>query len=159
MSRAIRSDPEYRGGDYDRPPRGLAEAMPLFRMMLDGVPHLDATVPDRAAADGFIERAAAQSAALDANDLLYSLESSADYDPEPDLGRIRARVFALNFSDDEFNPVELGVLERLMPRIARSRFVVQAGAPGSYGHFTQAHPELWAAHVGAFLRDLEGASQ
>ncbi len=155
VSRAIRTDPEYRGGDYTSPPRGFIEAMPLFRMMLDGAPHLDATLPDRAAADGFVARAVDEARRLDANDLLYSLESSADYDPEPDLGRITADVLALNFSDDAFNPPELGTLERLMPRIARGRFVMQPGTPASFGHFTQAHPELWAEHVGTFLRGLE----
>ncbi|APR77513.1 Homoserine O-acetyltransferase [Minicystis rosea] len=159
VSRTIRAEPEYRGGAYDHPPRGLLEAMPLFRMMLDGAPHLEATLPDRAAADGFIGRAVEQARTLDANDLLYSLESSADYDPEPDLGRIRARVLSLMFADDAFNPVELGVMERLMPRIANGRLVVQPGTRSSFGHFTQAHPEQWATHVATFLRDLEGGTR
>lgn len=151
----IRGDPEWKDGLYTAPPRGWLEAFPVFRMMLDGVPHLQATLPDSQAADAFIATARAQAASMDANDLLYALESSRDYDPEGALGDIEARVFALNFSDDEFNPVSLRTLETLMPRVKRGRFVVQEGHANSFGHFTQAHPELWADQVAAFLKFLE----
>ncbi|MDC0714870.1 alpha/beta fold hydrolase [Stigmatella sp. ncwal1] len=158
VSHQIRNDPEWKGGHYTAPPRGWLEAFPVFRMLLDGVPHLQATIPDPAAADAFIREAIAQAARTDANDLLYSLESSNDYDPEPALGRIRAKVFALNFSDDEFIPVSLHALERLMPRVAQGRFVIQEGNERSFGHFTQAHPGLWAEHVAAFLAYAEEES-
>ncbi len=157
VSRAIRTDPDWHNGDYREPPRGWTEAFPLFRMMLDGVPHLHATIPDRTSADAFVQSAVDQATRMDANDVLYSLESSEDYDPEPDLGKIRARVFALNFSDDEFNPVELGTLERLIARVPGAEFVIQRGTPSSHGHLTQAHPALWANHVGAFMHDVGAA--
>ncbi|WP_244238797.1 alpha/beta fold hydrolase [Corallococcus carmarthensis] len=155
VSGQVRGDPEWKDGFYTAPPRGWLEAFPVFRMMLDGVPHLQATLPDAAAADAFIATARAQAAGMDANDILYALESSRDYDPEGALDAIQARVFALNFSDDEFNPVSLRTLETLMPRVKRGRFVVQEGSASSFGHFTQAHPELWADQVGAFLKFLE----
>jgi homoserine O-acetyltransferase/O-succinyltransferase len=155
VARAIRSDPEWKGGDYTHPPRGWLEAFPLFRMMLDGVPHLQATMPDRAAADAFIQSAVDQASKMDANDVLYSLESSEDYDPEPALGRVRAKVFALNFSDDEFNPVALRTLDRLVPKVASARFLVQPGTDQSFGHLTQAHPSLWAEHVAELMRAVE----
>ncbi len=49
---------------------------------------------------------------LDANDVLYAIESSADYDPGPGLGRIKAPLVAINFEDDLINPPELGILEQ-----------------------------------------------
>ena len=49
---------------------------------------------------------------MDANDVLYAIESSADYDPGPGLGRIGAPLLAINFEDDLINPPELGILER-----------------------------------------------
>ena len=33
-----------------------------------------------------------------------------DYDPSPDLEKIKARLLAINFADDEVNPPELGVV-------------------------------------------------
>ena len=159
VTHQIRGDPEWAGGEYTRPPRGWVEAFPVFRMMLDGVPHLHATVTDVAGADAFVREASAQAARMDANDILYALEASSDYAPEAGLERIRARVFALNFSDDEFNPVVLGVLEAAMRRVPRGAFLIQPGHDASFGHFTQAHPELWAHRIGEFLSPLEEQSR
>ena len=91
---------------------------------------------------------------MDANDILYSLSSSADYDPQPGLATIKTKVYALNFADDEFNPAELHVLEELMPRVREGRFIVQPGSAESFGHLTMAHPELWSEHVAEFMRSL-----
>jgi homoserine O-acetyltransferase/O-succinyltransferase len=151
---AIRSDPEWNDGNYNHPPAGWQQGYEILRMMIDGVPHLQSIVPDVLAADRFIADARQQAAAADANDLLYSLKSSADYDPEPALSSIKTKVFALNFADDEFNPQSLQVLERLMPQVQHGRFVVQPGSEMSCGHMTMAHPELWANYVGEFLREL-----
>jgi homoserine acetyltransferase len=54
---------------------------------------------------------------IDANDILYSLKSSSDYDPEPGLTSIKAKLFALNFNEDEFNPDELQILEHLITNV------------------------------------------
>lgn len=121
-------------------------------MMIDSVVHLQETVPDGAAADEFIEETHNQAAQIDANDMLYSLKSSADYDPEPGLSSIKTKLFALNFSDDEFNPEELHVLERLVPKVKNGRYAVQPGTSISQGHLTMAQPELWSQHVAAFMR-------
>ena len=88
------------------------------------------------------------------NDILYSLSSSADYDPQPGLIAIKTKVYALNFADDEFNPAELHVLEELMPRVRKGRFIVQPGSAESFGHLTMVHPVLWSEHVAEFLRSL-----
>jgi homoserine O-acetyltransferase/O-succinyltransferase len=124
-------------------------------LMLDSVPRLQAVVPDGPAADRFIAEARRQAAAVDANDILYSLSSSADYDPRPGLAAIKTKVYALNFADDEFNPAELHVLEELMPKVREGRFVVQPGSAESFGHLTMAHPDLWSEHVAEFMQSPE----
>ncbi|BFT72417.1 alpha/beta fold hydrolase [Paenibacillus sp. P36] len=149
---AIRSDPEWKGGNYIDPPRGWLQSYAVLRMMIDSVVHLQETLPDGAATDEFIEKTHKQAAQIDANDILYSLKSSADYNPEPGLSKIKTKLFALNFSDDEFNPEELHVLERLVPKVKNGRYVVQPGTSISRGHLTMAQPELWAQHVAAFMR-------
>jgi homoserine O-acetyltransferase len=150
----IRSDPQWEGGNYTRPPIGWLEGFEVLRMMIDGVPHLQAVVPDQDAAEKFLAQARQQSAGVDANDILYSLEASADYNPEPGLSSIKTKVVALNFSDDEFNPDELHILENLMPELKNGRYVVQPGTSTSFGHLTMAHPELWADHVAEFMHWL-----
>jgi homoserine O-acetyltransferase len=148
---SILSDPEYDDGNYTRPTRGWMQAYQLLRMMIDGVPHLQAIAPDSPGADKFNAEARAQALQADANDVLYSLRASRDYDPEPRLSTIKTKVFALNFADDEFNPDVLGILETQISKVKNGRYVVQPGSSASFGHLTMAHPELWANHVGDFM--------
>jgi homoserine O-acetyltransferase len=150
----IRNDPDWQDGNYATQPRGSVQGYQLLRMMIDGVPHLQAIVLDAKSADGFMDSAAQQVASQDANDQLYSLESSLDYDPEPGLSGITTNLLALNFSDDEFNPDVLQLLQHLMPRVRHGRYVVQKGTPESFGHLTMAHPALWADHVRDFMKTL-----
>jgi homoserine O-acetyltransferase/O-succinyltransferase len=148
----IRSDPMWNNGNYTKTPQGLVHGYELVRLMIDGVPHFQATLADTAAVNQFLNQVHHQADKVDANDLLYSLKSSTDYDPEPHLSSIQTKVFALNFSDDEFNPEELHILEHQITKVPRAQFIVQDGSGTSYGHFTMAHPELWADHVADFMR-------
>jgi homoserine O-acetyltransferase len=154
----IEQDPAYKGGDYTSTFPGFIHAYQLLFMMIDGVPHLQATTPDWTAAGKFLDNLDRKGETADPNDLLYSLKSSADYDPEPKLGRIKAKLFALNFGDDEFNPDELGILQRLTPKVAHGHYMVQPGSANSFGHLTMIHPELWADHVATFMRELADKS-
>lgn len=155
----IRNDPDWQRGTYTKPPLGFTQAYQLLRMMIDGVRHLQAAIPDSKAADGYIAALAEQNAHADPNDLLYSLESSQDYDPEPDLAKVKAKVLALNFSDDEFNPDELQILQNRMKSVKNGRYVVQPGSSETYGHLTMAHPALWAKHVREFVQEFERCPQ
>jgi len=150
----IQSDPEWNNGNYTSPPRGWTRAYQLLRLMIDGVPHMQAIAPDAATADKFISDAASQAAGAEPIDVLYSLKSSADYDPEPDLAKIKAKLFALNFTDDEFNPDELQLLETRMKQVNHGEYVVQPGSASSFGHLTMAHPEQWSDQVARFMREL-----
>ena len=155
----IRDDPGHKDGDYTGPLTNTARAYSLLRMMIDSVEHLQSVAPDGESTDNFLGELAAQSRGIDANDLLYSLKSSADYDPEPHLSAIRTKLFALNFDDDEFNPDRLGVLEKLTPTIPGARYVVQKGTANTPGHLTMTRPDLWAQHVGTFMHWLESGHE
>jgi homoserine O-acetyltransferase len=89
----------------------------------------------------------------DANNTLYDVESSADYDPAPDVGRIKAPVLAINFADDQVNPAQLGVTRETVARLPSGQLVL---LPGGYGHLGIFHAELWADQMGSFLDHLSG---
>jgi homoserine O-acetyltransferase/O-succinyltransferase len=150
----IRSDPEWNNGDYKQPPRGWIHGFRVLRMMIDSASALQHEIPDGPTADKFLATTRFQAEHTDANDILYSLKSSFSYNPEPDLSKIKIKLFALNFSDDEFNPDELRVLQGLVPKLKQGRYVVQPGTPSSPGHFTMTRPDLWAERVGEFMRWL-----
>jgi homoserine O-acetyltransferase len=155
----IRNDRDWQRGDYVKPPLGFEEGFQVLRMMIDGVPHLQEVVNNTKATENFMAAAARQNAQSDPNDLLYSLEASQDYDPEPGLATIKAKVYALNFSDDEFNPDGLGLLQSRMKLVKNGSYVVQMGSPDSFGHLTMAHPSLWAARVREFMNSLESSGR
>jgi homoserine O-acetyltransferase len=156
---SIRNDPDWKRGDYAKPSLGYQQGYAITFMMIEGVPHLQAVIPNKTAAETFIARVAKAHEHTDANDLLYSLESSEDYDPEPGLPKIKAKLFALNFSDDEFNPDVLQLLQTRIAAVKNARYVVQQGTAQSHGHLTMAHPALWAAHVRDFMNWIEAPPQ
>jgi homoserine O-acetyltransferase/O-succinyltransferase len=151
---AIRSDPEWKNGDYTGTPRGWIVGYSILRMMIDSASALQQEVPNSSAADKFLGVNRFTAEHVDANDILYSLKSSFSYDPEPALSNIKTKLFALNFSDDEFNPDRLQILETVVPKLEHGRYVVQPGTALSPGHYTMTRPDLWAQHVAEFLHWL-----
>jgi homoserine O-acetyltransferase len=153
--RAIRSDPEWQNGEYSKQPYGLAASWPFARMLLDGVPHMQNIVSDVNSAGKFIDTAINEAKTKDANDLIYILEASTDYDPESELESIQTKIFALDFTDDQLDPIELNTLNRLIKQVKKGRTVIQQGTNQSYGHLTMAHPHLWSQQVSDFIRFVE----
>lgn len=151
---SIRSDPGWYGRNYKSEPKGWIDGFKILRMMIDGVPHLNATINSRDDAERFLSSASDQALSGDANDMIYSLASSRDYDPSASLRKIKAYVYALNFSDDEFNPDVLNILEDSMKSVSSGTYAVQPGTPASFGHLTMAHPELWSSHVDLFMHAI-----
>ena len=151
----ITSDPAWAGGNYQQPPPSIATAAELARMMIDGVPNLQEEVNTAQRADELIQNVKKQAARQDANDLLYSFESSSDFDAEPDLGRIKAKVFALNFADDEFYRDSLQVLQRDMPKVQHGKLVIRGITPGSAGHLSMTRPDLWKDQAADFMDWLD----
>jgi homoserine O-acetyltransferase len=153
---AITSDPEWKNGDYMQPPlRGLRAAMGSLFVMTSAplVQHRQA--PTRAQADSFIvayiDR---QSRALDANDVIYAFEASREYDPSPKLETISAPVLAINSADDFVNPPELGLMEKLIPRVKNARYVLIPTSDVTRGHGTHSQPSVWREHLATFLRTI-----
>ena len=151
---AIRSDPEWKNGDYTQTPHGWILGYGVLRMMIDSASALQQEIPSGSAADKFLAVNHVSAEHVDPNDILHSLKSSFTYDPGPELSKIKTKLFALNFSDDEFNPDKLQVLENLVPKLEHGRYVVQEGTATSPGHFTMTRPDLWAEHVAAFMQWL-----
>lgn len=55
---------------------------------------------------------------------LFAAKLNTVIDPAPHLGKIEARLLAVNFADDLINPPELGILEREIRHVKRGRAIV-----------------------------------
>jgi homoserine O-acetyltransferase len=154
VSESIRHDPAWKGGDYQEPPKSWAYAVPLFLIMTDSPVRLQKQAPTRKDADALYEKTVAEAQKkFDANDYLYWYESSWDYDPEPALGKIRARLLAVNFADDEINPPDLGVMERLVPKVPNGKFVLVPESEKTIGHQTLTLASVWKPYLEQLLRE------
>ena len=89
----------------------------------------------------------------DANDVLYALEASRDYDPAPNLERIRAPLLAINSADDLINPPELGILEREIKRVPHGRARVIPLSDKTRGHGSHTIAALWKDELVQLLKD------
>jgi homoserine O-acetyltransferase len=70
------------------------------------------------------------------------------------LARITAPLLAINSADDQVNPPELGIMERLVPRVAHGRFVLLPITPQTRGHGTHTIAAVWKAPFTEFLAAL-----
>jgi homoserine O-acetyltransferase/O-succinyltransferase len=152
---AIKNDPKWQNGTYTGSVQGFLSAWPFARMLLDGVPRLHKQITTPKQALEFINEASKEASKKEAIDIVYVLEASADYDPEPNLNIIQTKLFALDFTDDQLDPIELNILKSLVMRIRNGRTVIQEGNDASYGHLTMTHPELWKHQVEAFISWIE----
>jgi homoserine O-acetyltransferase len=151
---AIRDDPGWRQGDYDQQPSGLCNALEVLYFMGSNPLQRYKEAPTLQKADQLLDGyVAAQLKTADANDILYALEASQDYDPGPDLGKIRAPLLAINFADDLINPPELGILEREIKRVPRGRAIVKPMSEQTRGHGTHTLAAVWKDDLAQLLKE------
>jgi homoserine O-acetyltransferase len=151
---AIRNDPEWKGGDYETQPTNWVRVAPLSAMFTQSAVRIQEIGATREKADAFYQRLVENAQKGDANNRLYQIESTMDYDPSPGLEKIKARLFAVNFADDAVNPPELGVLEAGVARIPGARSIVLPATPQSLGHQSSMHAALWKSHLAEFLKSV-----
>lgn len=155
---AIRLDSAWHDGEYTTQPPGLRGALEVLFFLGSSPRRLQRDFPTRDSADADITRwMARELASTDANDFLYQFDASRDYDPSADLGRIKARVLAINSADDQVNPPELDVMGRLLPEVKRGRFVLIPISDLTRGHGTHTVAAAWRQWFAPFVTDLEQA--
>ena len=153
---AIRVDPEWRGGDYSAQPQSLRTAAQMLWLMSSNPVLRQKDSPTLAKTDEALDKFVADYLKTgDANDVLYALEASHDYNPGPGLEKIRAPLLAINSADDLINPPELGILEREIKRVAKGRAIVIPLSDKTRGHGSHTIATLWKSDLEALLRQSE----
>ena len=153
---AIRNDPAWKGGDYETQPPSLRTAAEMLWFMSSNPVLRQKEAPTLAKTDEVLDKFVADiTKGDDANDVLYALEASRDYDPGPNLEKIRAPLLAINSADDLINPFELGILEREIKRVPRGRAVVMPLSDKTRGHGSHTMAALWKDELVKLLKKTE----
>jgi homoserine O-acetyltransferase len=153
LTESIRQDPEWQGGNYTTQPRGVKWANLFYALGTNGGNQaFYKAAPNRAAADKVFDARLAAPFNADANDFLYQWESSRDYNPAPQLERIRGSLLAINAADDERNPPELGIYEREMPRVKGGRLLLIPASADTRGHGTTGFAKFYKEELRQLLQ-------
>jgi homoserine O-acetyltransferase len=157
----IREDPAWAGGDYKEQPREALRAAAGLLLVAGGAPLLMQTAQStRDDADRYVEDyIGRQLRTLDANDLLYQVSASRDYDPSPGLEGITARVMWINSADDFINPPELGIAEAQAKRLRNGRFVLIPASERTHGHGTHTWAEIWKPWLATLLEESAASAR
>ena len=149
---AIRSDPEWHNGEYTKQPQSARVAAQMLWLVSSNPILRNRRSPTLAQTDKEIDDYVANWVRNnDANDQLYALESSRDYDPGPDLEKITAPLLAINSADDLVNPPEIGLLEKEITRVPHGRAIMIPLSDKTAGHGTHTMAAVWKQYLEALL--------
>lgn len=153
----IRSDPAWAGGDYTAPPvMGLRVAASLLQVAGFAPLYLQKAFPTRDAADAYItQRIDAAIKGIDANDVIYQIESSRNYDPSADVEKMTMPVTWINSSDDFINPWDYGLAEGFGKRLPDGKYLLIRATDETRGHGTHTWARVWKDELVALLARSE----
>lgn len=153
---AIRNDPLWQQGYYKEQPPALRTAEQMLFLMGSNPVLRQQQMPTLQRSDEVLDAYVDDALkTADANDILYQLSASQDYDPAPELEKIRAPLVAINSADDLINPPELEILEREIKRVANGKAIVIPFSAETVGHGTHSLAKIWEQHLAALLQQTE----
>jgi homoserine O-acetyltransferase len=153
----IRKDPAWNNGDYTSEPlEGLRGANDLILIAGSAPLQWQKNYPTRSEAEAFVDHSLDNADAhTDANNFLYYVDASRNYNPVPRLATITAPVLWINSADDFINPPELGIAQRLVNRMPRAKFILIPISDATRGHGTHTVASVWKDDLLEFLEETE----
>lgn len=154
---AIKNDPAWEGGEYKTEPQaGLRVAADMLLIAGSAPLVMQKAYPTRDEADAYLEDfMAKEMAKLDANDFLYQVSASRDYDPSARLGDIKADVMWINSADDFINPPELTIPAQYAPMLKHGKYVLIPISDKTHGHGTHTLAAVWQNYMAELLKESE----
>jgi homoserine O-acetyltransferase/O-succinyltransferase len=153
----LKLDPAWQNGEYKtEPEEGLRGANEMLLVMGSAPLVMQKQAPRRTEAEQYVDRYLARTiASTDANDMIYYLNASRNYNPEAKLESIKAPVLWINSADDYINPPELGIAEKTVKRIAHGRFILIPISDQTHGHGTHTAAAVWKNYLAELMQETE----
>jgi len=153
---AIRNDAAWSGGEYKTQPPSLRTAAEMLWFMSSNPLLRQKEAPTLAKTDEVLDKFVDQIVKTDdTNDVLYAVEASRDYDPGPNLKKIRAPLLAINSADDLINPPELGILDSEIKRVPHGHAIIIPLSEKTRGHGSHTLATLWKNDLAKLLKETE----
>ncbi len=149
----IQMDPEWKAGEYDVEPKvGLTGAISSLIFMGSSPLQWQKKAPTSIMADSMLVTMENRySSFLDANDLIYQLDASRNYNPSQNLFKIKAPLFAINSADDEINPPELKIMDKEIIKVKHGKYILLPITDQTSGHGTHSNPTIWGRYLKKLL--------
>ena len=153
----IEMDPAWKGGEYtSEPTYGLRMANEMLFIMGSAPLQWQKNYPTRDAAekdaDSYLDHAVSQT---DANNMIYYIDASRNYDPSKNLAKIKVPVMWINSADDFINPPELGIAEKQVHEMPHAKFLVLPITDATRGHGTHTVASIWKDYLVELLKESE----
>ncbi len=153
----VKHDPAWQGGNYTtEPEEGLRTANEMLLVMGSAPLVMQKNAPTREAAETYVDDYLTRvDARTDANNLIYYVDASRNYDPSAQLAQITVPVMYINSADDFINPPELGIAEKLVKQMSHAKFVLIPISDATRGHGTHTQAAIWKNYLVELLRESE----
>ena len=153
----LKLDPAWMNGEYTTEPQdGLRVANELLMVMGSSPLQMQKTAPTRDDAEKYVDCYLTRTmAATDANDMIYYVNASRNYDPSPKLETITDPVLWINSADDYINPPELGIAEKMVKRMPHAKFILIPISDATRGHGTHTVAAVWKDYLAEFMQETE----
>jgi homoserine O-acetyltransferase len=153
----IERDPAWLKGDYaSEPIEGLRAANEMLLIMGSAPLVMQKGQPTRDAAEKYVDNYLQRTvASTDANNLIYYVDASRNYDPSQHLDNIKVPVMWMNSADDFINPPELGIAEQMVKKMPNAKFVLIPISDKTRGHGTHTMAVVWQDNLIELLKESE----
>jgi homoserine O-acetyltransferase len=153
---AIQGDPAWQGGEYKQQPPSLRTAIGIISLVSGNPLTWQHSGPTRDKAIEYLGQSIDNRLrGADANDILYAVDASRDYNPTPGLASIRTPILHINSADDTINPPELKIAEELLKSVPSAKFELLPYTAQTHGHGTHTMAALWKDRLARFLAETE----
>jgi homoserine O-acetyltransferase len=141
----IERDPAWQNGNYTAEPvEGLRTANEMILLMGSVPLQMQKLYPTRQQAEAYVDHTLDRmDATTDANNFIYYVDASRNYDPSAHLDRITVPVMWINSADDFINPPELGIAQKQVKEMPRAHFILIPISDATRGHGTHTQAAIW----------------
>lgn len=151
---AIKADPNWNAGNYLSPPISGIRTAASMSMIAGANPlALQEQFPTRQSAEKYTDEMFNRIATRnDANDIIFQLDSSRNYNPWPTLENIRTPILWINSADDFINPANYGITDEAIKRMPTAKFILIPASGETKGHGTHTWAKFWKAELEIFMK-------